>query len=313
MNFFDLHIGDLDSATAHLSLLEDGAYGRLMRLYYRTERPIPADLKQACRLVRAVTKPERDAVGQVLEEFFHLEDDGWHNDRCDAEIAAYQAGEPEREVKKANEENRLKKHREERARLFQIVTAAGEHLIWNVPMADLRAAAARITAGGAPPPAPPAPPLPDTAPATPATATQDPEPRTQDPLPTTQNPEGKGEQGTAAPAPGVTPTAAGGACLALRRAGVPDCNTSHPKLLALLGQGVTSAELSEAAQSLPEGKRKFAYVLATVEGRRRDAAAIGALPAPAARGNRQQALEDSNRAVGQQWAAGAPEEPHGTH
>lgn len=110
----------------------------------------------------------------------------------------------------------------------------------------------------------------------------------------------------------MTPTAAGAACLALRRAGVPDCNTSHPRLLALLAQGVTPVELAEAAQSLAEGKRKFAYVLATVEGRRRDAAAIGTLPPPAPRANRQQALEDSNRTVGDAWADAHTEDSHAT-
>ena len=90
MNYFEHHLGDYDGATAHLSWLEDCAYRRLICLYYRNESPIPADLKQACRLVRAATKPERDAVEQVLREFFELRDDGWHQERCDQEIARYQ-------------------------------------------------------------------------------------------------------------------------------------------------------------------------------------------------------------------------------
>lgn len=89
MNFYEHHIGDWDSATAHLSLLEEALYGRLIRLYYRTERPIPGDLGQACRLVRAANKQERDAVRTVLEEFFSLTPDGWRQHRCDAEITRY--------------------------------------------------------------------------------------------------------------------------------------------------------------------------------------------------------------------------------
>lgn len=89
MNFYKHHIGDYDADTAHLSMLEDAAYSRLMRAYYRTERPIPADIKAACRLVRATTKQEREAVSVVLHEFFTLEDDGWHNKRCDEEVTAY--------------------------------------------------------------------------------------------------------------------------------------------------------------------------------------------------------------------------------
>lgn len=90
MNYYEHHLGDYDGATAHLTWLEDCAYRRLICLYYRTERPLPADTKQVCRLVRATSKAERAAVLQVLEEFFELQDDGWHHDRCDAEIARFQ-------------------------------------------------------------------------------------------------------------------------------------------------------------------------------------------------------------------------------
>lgn len=90
MNYYEHHIGDFDSATAHLSLVEDAVYRRLICLYYRSEAPIPADVKQACRLVRAVTKAERDTVADVLREFFTLQEDGWHNNRCDEEIARFQ-------------------------------------------------------------------------------------------------------------------------------------------------------------------------------------------------------------------------------
>jgi len=89
MNFYKHHIGDYDADTAHLSMLEDAAYSRLMRTYYRTETPIPADMKAACRLVRAISKQERDAVSVVLNEFFTLHADGWHNKRCDEELTSY--------------------------------------------------------------------------------------------------------------------------------------------------------------------------------------------------------------------------------
>lgn len=91
MNFYKHHIGDYDADTAHLSMLEDAAYSRLMRAYYRMEQPIPADLKAACRLVRAISKAEREAVATVLKEFFDLQENGWCNKRCNEEITAYQA------------------------------------------------------------------------------------------------------------------------------------------------------------------------------------------------------------------------------
>lgn len=90
MNYYEHHLGDYDGATAHLSWLEDCAYRRLLCLYYRNECPVPLDIKQACRLVRAASKAERDAVQQVLSEFFEQQQDGWHHKRCDEEIARFQ-------------------------------------------------------------------------------------------------------------------------------------------------------------------------------------------------------------------------------
>lgn len=89
MNYYEHHIGDYAEATLHLSFVEDAAYSRLIRKYYSTERPLPADLKQVQRLIGARTKEERQAVADILDEFFELEADGWHNKRCDAEIARY--------------------------------------------------------------------------------------------------------------------------------------------------------------------------------------------------------------------------------
>jgi uncharacterized protein YdaU (DUF1376 family) len=174
VNYYEHHLGDYAEATAHLSFVEDAAYTRLIRKYYASEKPIPADISAAQRLVGARSKEERAAVETVLHEFFVLRDDGWHQDRCDAEIARFRAGEPEREVKKANEHNRLKRHREERSALFKTITDAGLHAAWNTPITELRTLAATVTGSMRQP-------FPATAPATPATATQTPDTRHQTP------------------------------------------------------------------------------------------------------------------------------------
>ena len=88
MNYYPFHIGDYVSATRHLSWEEDAAFRRLLDTYYTTEKPIPADLRAACRLVMAQTESQREAVRVVLEEFFSLTDAGWINKRADTEIAA---------------------------------------------------------------------------------------------------------------------------------------------------------------------------------------------------------------------------------
>lgn len=90
MNYYEHHLGDYAEATSHLSFVEDAAYSRCIRKYYSSESPLPADVKQVQRLVGARTKEEREAVQTVLDEFFKLEADGWHNRRCDDEIARYQ-------------------------------------------------------------------------------------------------------------------------------------------------------------------------------------------------------------------------------
>lgn len=182
MNYYEHHIRDYDAATSHLTWEEDLAYTRLLRWYYRKEQPIPADVSEACRLVRATTKPQKLAVARVLQEFFVLEGDGWHQEKCDEAIAKFLAGEPEREVKKANEDNRLKKHRDERAKLFKALTDAGGHAPWNIGIAELRALVERLSSVPAMPPVTPNKPLPETAPATPATATQSPSTIPQTPV-----------------------------------------------------------------------------------------------------------------------------------
>lgn len=90
MNYYEHHLGDYAEATAHLSFVEDAAYSRLIRKYYASEKPIPAEIKAAQRLIGARTKEEKEAVETILEEFFELREDGWHNMRCDDEIARYQ-------------------------------------------------------------------------------------------------------------------------------------------------------------------------------------------------------------------------------
>jgi uncharacterized protein YdaU (DUF1376 family) len=163
VNYFELHIGDYEAATVHLSMLEDAAYCRMIRIYYRTEKPLPPDVNLVCRLVRASNKLEREAVQQVLTDFFELQDDGWHQTRCDEELQQFREGEPEREAKKANEGTRLKRHREERAALFKVLTNSGQHAPWNTKIEELR----RLAAPFQKPPAT----HPATAPATLATAT----------------------------------------------------------------------------------------------------------------------------------------------
>lgn len=145
MNFYKHHIGDYAQATAHLTFIEDAAYSRLIRKYYAEERPLPADLKQVQRLVGARSREEREAVETVLAEFFTLDEDGWHQARCDAEIAAATESQGEHEIKKANERERQRRHRERRKQLFDMLRGHGEVPSYDTPTDELVALLSRVT------------------------------------------------------------------------------------------------------------------------------------------------------------------------
>jgi len=64
INYYEHHIGDYIKATAHLSMVEDAAYRRLLDVYYTREGPLPVDRKAVQKLARAQSKDDRAAVEQ---------------------------------------------------------------------------------------------------------------------------------------------------------------------------------------------------------------------------------------------------------
>lgn len=80
-------IASYEKRTAHLTMLQHGAYRLLMDHYYKMAAPLPAPLMHLHRICRAVADEEKAAVSAVLSEFFTLQDDGWHNERADEELA----------------------------------------------------------------------------------------------------------------------------------------------------------------------------------------------------------------------------------
>jgi uncharacterized protein YdaU (DUF1376 family) len=84
MNYYERHLGDYAKDTAHLSMMEHGAYTLLLDRYYATEKGIPQD--QVYRIARARTAAEKRAVDNVLREFFELCGVVWTKNRCEVEI-----------------------------------------------------------------------------------------------------------------------------------------------------------------------------------------------------------------------------------
>lgn len=190
MNYYERHLGDYARDTSHLSMLEHGAYNLLLDRYYATETGIPED--KAHRLACARSRDERAAVDMVLSEFFTLRDGIWQHKRVDEIIEAYQAGGADREAKKNNENARLARHREERARLFEVLRCNGVHADWNIKMKELQELVTRTCNKDLPLPET----QPATAPATLATAIQE-------PITSNQSPDTKGLKpvGAAEPRP----------------------------------------------------------------------------------------------------------------
>jgi uncharacterized protein YdaU (DUF1376 family) len=87
MHYYKFNIGDWHLATSHLTLEEEAIYFKLINFYYDSERPIPVETDSVIRRLRLGSV--RDTVGIVLQEFFVLQDDGWHHLRCDDEISKY--------------------------------------------------------------------------------------------------------------------------------------------------------------------------------------------------------------------------------
>lgn len=258
MNYYEHHIGDWAAATAHLSLLEDAVYSRCIRRYYADEKPLPAEVASVQRLVGARSKEERQAVEVVLQEFFTLQDDGWHNKRCDAEIARFQDSLPDRDAKRENERERQRRTRERRKQLFDVLREHGVVPAYDTPMSELQDMVSRVASQPVTPPV-----------TRDNTATQTPDTKHQTP---------------SSPSVG-SPTPAGKVCMAMRQAGLAGVNPGHPDLLALLEAGATEDEIAGATQAaVDRGKASFAYVLAMLKRQRQEAAAMasslhrGALP-----------------------------------
>lgn len=69
--YFPMFAKDYEAKTAHLTILEDGAYNRLLRLCWMTPGcTLPDDEQWIMRKLRARTEEEKEAVRTVLEEFF---------------------------------------------------------------------------------------------------------------------------------------------------------------------------------------------------------------------------------------------------
>lgn len=97
MHYYKFNVGNYYRRTHNLSLLEDLAYRRMLDTYYLDEKPFPNDISKIARKIGM--RDSLDEVSIILEDYFLLQDDLWHNEKADEQIKAYQANS---EVNKLN-------------------------------------------------------------------------------------------------------------------------------------------------------------------------------------------------------------------
>lgn len=91
MNFYKRYMGDFARDTAHLTMIERGAYNDMLDHYYATGRSLPDDNAALYRIAKAMSGAERKAVDTVAARFFPVNGDGTrHNKRADKEIAKHE-------------------------------------------------------------------------------------------------------------------------------------------------------------------------------------------------------------------------------
>jgi uncharacterized protein YdaU (DUF1376 family) len=83
LHYYQHNISDYRADTGHLTLLEHGCYHQLLDQYYLNEEPLPLDIDKIFRLLTARTQDEKDAIKNVLKDFFVETEAGFIQRRCD--------------------------------------------------------------------------------------------------------------------------------------------------------------------------------------------------------------------------------------
>lgn len=87
MHYYKFNIADWMLGTAHLTLVEEAIYFRLVNHYYDTEAPIPLETQSVFRRLRLGS--DSVTAQLILEEFFTKTEKGYVHTRCDENIKEY--------------------------------------------------------------------------------------------------------------------------------------------------------------------------------------------------------------------------------
>lgn len=92
MHFYPHNIPDFNNATRHLTRVERSVYRDAIEHYYDTEHPFNSvQFDALAKRLMCRSEEEKQALRDILDEFFVEEDGFWRHRRCDREIAKYRA------------------------------------------------------------------------------------------------------------------------------------------------------------------------------------------------------------------------------
>jgi uncharacterized protein YdaU (DUF1376 family) len=273
MNWYEHHLGDWAKKCGHLSFAEEGAYRRMLDWYYAHELPLPLDQGALFRALRVSRPCDKRVVTRVLAEFFERHLDGYHQSRADKDIARFVSRRPQSEESTLAATLRKQRSRARRSHVFELLAAHGIVPAYNATNEELRglcdtvgvkwpmhadaAVTLRVTRDNK----------------------RDAEPVTlnghDSQSPTTKNQEEGAARALVVTAAEAAATAARAtlACKAMKAAGFADVRPADPRLHALLVEGSDDSELTTVAAEASTRSKSWSWLLATVDGRRKDAAA----------------------------------------
>jgi len=286
VKYYSHNVGDWLPATVDLSMCQEGAYRRLMDWYYSNEQPLPLLYADCCRIARASGRGERDAVRLILDRYFTLAEDGWHNVAIDRQIQSYSKNEPARTKKRDEAAARQRRSRERRAASWAALVARGINPPWKATQSVLdellrkhgitlvvtdsvtrdvqRDAESDFTRDRA------------------ITSNQEPKESASHAALSVTAADSRDVvviAGTASPARVL----AAGRALKASGFPMPEANTSDPRFLALLQAGVTDDELRMTGAEAVARSKGWGWLVATIAGRHADVA-NGYAPRRAANG-----------------------------
>jgi uncharacterized protein YdaU (DUF1376 family) len=89
LHYYQHNIADYRKDTTHLTLLEHGCYRQLLDQFYLDETPLPLEEDKLFRLFNARTEDEKNAIRNVINDFWVKTEDGYVQGRSKTEIELY--------------------------------------------------------------------------------------------------------------------------------------------------------------------------------------------------------------------------------